>query len=656
MTLTLTRVGIGEKHSGSVNRLTHNKKKHISTLVGGGVFVAICLMPFLVSGQEVLLPVKHKVASPVKEKQAVLRLPFFDDFSNAGLSQGQWQMGGAYVNEGYAPLPPTRGMITLDAFDAQGNLYPTATEQLFSCDTLTSLPIRLDSLFYPYKRLLTAGDSVYLSFFYLPGGGYGNMWERVGDCPEDADSLILEFYDSSNDSWEQIWSTGGVSADSLYARTGRYWQFYDVCIEDPRYFNANFRFRFRNYSSLSNLNKKGIISNADQWNIDYVVIDAGRSKGDTASRDVAFVLPAPTMLKRYQAMPARQFNASEMAQNLQIKMVNMFTEELATDYRYRVFSEDDIQLYEYDGGYENIPVYWHNMQYQSSPAHAQPPVSYSFPISDATPKTFKIVHTVREGVSGDAYASNDTASFIQVFDNYYAYDDGTPENGYGITSTSSRMRLACRFDMNVEDTLTAVYMYFNKTLEDQNAAIRFSITVWDDAGGKPGNIIYQDAARRSPLFEGFNKYVRYVLDEPVVCSGTIYVGFEQYSSDYINLGFDRNNDASANIFYLSSTSWQTSILRGALMLRPYFGHKATLAINELSDVSGAKIYVEGGRLVVELSTLQPVLVFNVMGQQVFNSQSCSGAERIEIPNLNPGLYFVRIGSRQTKKIIIPFAQ
>lgn len=40
-----------------------------------------------------------------------------------------------------------------------------------------------------------------------------------------------------------------------------------------------------------------------------------------------------------------------------------------------------------------------------------------------------IEHGVREGVRGMP-PQNDTIRFTQVFDNYYAYDDGTPENGY----------------------------------------------------------------------------------------------------------------------------------------------------------------------------------------------------------------------------------
>lgn len=653
MPLTLTMVGIGKQFKA----IGLNYFRHTET--HGFRPIAFCVMLFALwtvsplSAQEVLLPIRHE-GFLQQEKDAIeaVKLPFFDDFSNPVLSGKRWQLKGTFVNVGFAPLPPTRGMATLDAFDAQGRLYPTATEQLFSCDTLESAPIRLDSIFIPYQRALSAADSVYLRFFYISGGGYGNMWERLGDCPEAGDSLVLEFYDAGNNAWDWIWSSEGISADTLFSLTGHYWQFQEICVLDSKYYNADFRFRFRNYCSLSDLNKKGLVSNADQWNIDYVRLDAGCSQGDTASRDVAFVEPAPSFLKSYQAMPAQQFSASEMKDELRLTIANLFSEELAAEYHYYIYNENGMELYNYDGGFENVPVYWYGLQYQTSAAHARPQLNYIFPISSGDPVQYKIVHVVREGVSGDAYASNDTTSFVQVFDNYYAYDDGTPENGYGITSTNSRVKVAVRFRLQVEDTLTALYMYFNRTLHDQNGDIRFAITVWDDADGVPGNIIYQDEERRRPRFEGFNQYVRYILENPVVCSGTIYVGFEQYSADYINLGFDRNHDASRDILYLTGNSWQTSILKGALMLRPYFGQRATLGVGDVAECFSSKVYAAEGSIVVETMRPSPIVVFNTMGQIVYMAASTMQNDRVEIMNLRPGLYFVKIGTDVPHKLFV----
>ena len=441
-----------------------------------------------------------------------------------------------------------------------------------------------------------------------------------------------------------------MEADTLKEETGSYWQFMIIPITEERFLNKDFRFRFRNYCTLSNINKNGILSNADQWNIDYVCINVSRNWNDKAARDVAFVNPAPTLLKHYQAMPIRQYTPEEMADSVNVLITNLFTEELATNYGYKILDEQGRTLYTYDGGFENAPVYWRGHSYQTAAAHAKPAFGYTLPVAyDHMPTTYTVVHGIREGVSGDGHPQNDTIVRTQVFGNYYAYDDGIPENGYGITSTTPHSKIACRFVLNAPDTITALNLYFNQTFQSQNARIRFFITIWDDDNGHPGNIIYQDNDSRRPIFEGFNRYVRYLLDGPVTCSGTIYVGLEQNSTDYINLGFDRNNDASSNILYLTGTSWQTSILRGALMLRPGFGHSATLDVNE-PEQSQCRIAVQQNRIVITPAQPSTVTVVDPMGRTLY---TCKATGTCTTQPLLPGIYLIRCGTEPARKIIVP---
>lgn len=611
------------------------------------LLVMFALVASMSIAQEVLLPLQYEVL-PQGKSVEVRTLPFFDDFSDMNVSQAQWGLGGALVNQGYAPLPPTIGMVTLDAYDANGNLYATELGQLYTADTLTSPIVRLDSAFVPYVRAVSAADSVYLSFFYLPGGGYGNMWERVGDVPESMDSLVLELYDAGANVWRKVWSCAGISADTLFARTGSYWQYQAVPIVGDAFFSSDFRFRFRSYCSLDNASKKGLLSNADQWNIDYVYVNLNRTAGDSTLRDMAFVSPAPSLLSHYHAMPYNQYRLDELKQNLDLVITNRFTEQLPYHYGYQITDERGNVLHDYDGGYENAPVYWDAYEYQTSQAHAHPELGYSFPYPMTNSESFLVTHGLKEGVSGDPYPANDTVVFRQEFADYFAYDDGTAENGYGISSTYPRVKLACAFPLNEEDTLTAVRLYFNKTYRNQNADVRFYITVWDDNNGRPGNVIYQDANRRSPNFEGLNRYVRYVLEKPIVVGqGTIYVGLEQTTADYINLGFDRNNDASNRIFYLSDTNWRTSILQGALMLRPYFRQSATLDIHDI--VSDATVRVQGNSIVITQSCPQPISVFDIMGRLVYSVQRSTS---VTTPTLNKGVYLVRAGTSPAKKVII----
>lgn len=604
--------------------------------------------------QEVLVPIAHRpvaggFALPGKATQSVL-LPFFDDFSHyEGAPDSRWWATyDAYVNKGYAPLPPTIGVVTLDALDAQGELHFGAGTSPFSGDTLMSCAVRLDSVFSPNVRSLSPADSVFMSFYYLPGGGSGPMWQRNGDCPEANDSLVLEFYNPYLDSWEWVWSCNGVSVDTLIARTGTSWQYVILPIDKVDYFDSNFRFRFRNYCSLDEATKPGLLSNADQWNLDYIFIDCNRSSRDTFSRDVAFVTPAPSLLREYQSMPANQFSPSDMLQRLEISITNLYYQALATRYTYSVYSEMGSELYSYDGGYENAPSFLPNHVYQSAAAHAAPDVNYTFP-ADGTAQTYRVVHVVREGVSGDSHPENDTLVFNQVFDNYYAYDDGTPENGYGLSSTNSKVRFAVQFSLRTMDTLTAVDLYFNRTYREENSRSYFSIVIWADDGGKPGAIIYQDNNRRKPIFSSLNRYCRYPLESAVPVSGTIYVGLEQSTADYINLGFDRNNDVSDKIYYLTDAQWQTSILSGALMLRPYFGQRALAGLSTTADAD-FRAYSIGRDLCVNGAEGKRIIVYDLMGRSIACISRASALCRVRVPR--SGVYLVRVGDGKAAKVPI----
>ncbi|MBR4738682.1 MAG: T9SS type A sorting domain-containing protein [Bacteroidales bacterium] len=613
------------------------------------LIVMLLALPLTITAQEVLLPLQHAVLPPrltTKTAPTAVSLPFFDDFAN-GIDATLWQQdGGTTVTVDVSPFAPTVGVATLDALDAAGDLYPQASTSVFPADTLMSLPVRLDGL--------GPADSVALTFYYLPGGGYGNMWERMGDGPDTQDSLFLDFYCPADSTWVMMWCCGGVSVDTLMARTGGAWQYVVLPITDSVFFDSTFRFRFRNHASLESSPKAGRVGNCDFWHLDYVVLDRGR---DTAAipvvRDVAFAAPAPTMLRHYRAMPYWQYTASDMVSALQMTITNLYSSPLASQYTYTVLDSSGATLHHYDGGFENAPPHLPGAQYQTAPIHASPSVSYAFPAMTA-PTAYTVVHIVREGTAGDAYPRNDTVRYRQLFDNYYAYDDGSAENGYGLTSTASQLFLAYRFDLNSPDTLTAVDLFFNRTLDDGNMTIPFYLTVWSVGdNGAPDEVLYRDTQHRLPHVGGFQ---RYELEVPTVCSGSLFVGFEQTGSDYINLGFDRSFNTYDRIWYHTGTEWQQSIHSGSLMLRPCFGATATVGMenpelrllnvtiypNPVSD----KVHIDG------LPYGSRIELYDTFGRLVY-SDFTTHFSLLTFPN---GLYLLRVvtpsGEMRSVKLII----
>ena len=603
-------------------------------MVGRRLVLLMLLLPVSAVAQEVLLPLQHAVVPPrreVKLQPIALTLPFFDDFSAGNLVVNRWQQqGGATVSMDVSPLAPTVGILTLDALDGSGCLYSQATTSVFPADTATSLPVSLNGLL--------AADSVVFSFYYLPGGGYGNLWERVGFAPDSQDSLFLDFYRAADSSWHNVWSVGGISVDSLRAHTGRDWQYVAVAVTDNGYFDSTFCFRFRNYASLEVSPKAGKAGNCDFWHIDYIVLDSGRTvTAEPEVRDIAFAAPAGSFLSSYRAMPFGQYVVSDMASNADVTITNRFSSTLASHYGYSIFDSIGNEVYSYDGGYENAPPFMPNGTYQTASAHAHPAIDYAFPpMTSATDYT--IVHTVREGAGGDLHQDNDTIRFVQRFGDYYAYDDGSAENGYSLTSTSSTLYLAYRFDLNRPDTLTAVDLFFNATLHEENESIPFYLTLWEvGANGKPSELIYRDPTRRYPHT---GAYHRYILEEPVIVEGNIFVGFEQRGNDFINLGFDRSLNTSDRIYYLTDTAWRQSFLSGSLLMRPCFGVAATVGIAERSvdeveyrvypNPSSDRVYAMGELNGMELYDMQGRRLKTTRGNQMIVS---------DIPN---GIYLLRI--------------
>jgi len=616
--------------------------------------ILLLLLPTLLSAQEILVPLHRAYRASAVPKQAdtvEVKLPFFDDFANyTGVPDAAlWQTQHAYVNQDYAPLPPTIGMVTLDALDAQGALYAQATTSPFAADTLCSQPIRLDSVFSPTRKRLTIGDSVYLSFFYLPGGGMGNLWERTGEAPDADDSLMLEFYAPDEHEWRMVWATGGICVDTLVARTGHAWQFVSVAVAENDYLKRGFRFRFRNLASLDPNPKPGLVGNTDQWNIDYIYLNYNRRMGDKTYRDVAFVEKAPSMLARYQAMPARQFTAGEMAQHVELTIANLYGQPLTTSYGYTVYREDGSVVSRYDGGQENAPSFFPNETYQTAGAHANPAVNFTYPVSN-THQQYMVEHIVKEGVSGDAHRDNDTIRFNQIFSDYYAYDDGVAENGYGI-STSGFM--ACRYILNIQDTLTALDICFNETRGGENLSGKFYICVWNSVNGKPANLIRRQTSKQSVKVEGQNVFHRYKLDEPLVIKDTVFIGIQQLDNTFLNIGFDANNDAREYTYYKTGNAWQQTILRGALMMRPCFGASALLDA-PIAERHTLKIYPNptDGK-VYWVGDATQISVYNIHGSRIYDA-SPDGI--IDLGGLPKGLYILRAtypdGSQSIHKVIL----
>ncbi len=637
-------------------------------------------------------------------------LPFFDDFSTSNIfpNQNLWTGYSVFVNKDFAYMPVNIGVATLDAIDSTGNVYKDASWVPVQADNLTSRYIRLDSIFSPIPRKLTPTDSVFLSFFYQPQGvgdspqSFDSLVleysRHTGDIVfSHMDSVFVEakiYMQSPNDTiwpldtlwaplecnpdvftinykiitwndtievacdsvfvpeivWDKIWYSEGMSLEEFNEFYGKNMVQVNIPILDTSYFNNNFRFRFRNYITVSNDNyPPSWRSNGDQWNIDYVYLNYNRTAGDTTYRALTFSQRAPSFLENYEVMPYRQYRHSAYAntrQDFNMYISNLDNIEHNTKYSYHVKQVNVDFGFDYFGGSCNLLPFYENgfQNCQNCATHACPPVVSTFSEDynlDTT--SYIITHYISDSSENSIV---DSAIYRQGFYNYFAYDDGTPELGWGVDG-SGGAQVAYQFKLSVSDTLWGVQMYFNRTLNDANEFF-FDLLIWSDNNGKPGEIIYRMDGQKVKWKKGRYSFYPYMLDEPFVVVGSFYVGWEKIQKDNMNIGMDANNDRHDKIFYKTDVEWQTSTVPGALLIRPIVGSSLILNTEDLTQeniTNSLKLYPNPASTCFSIgndelinNSFATVSIFNMYGQLVYYQVGINS--KTDISNLESGIYIV----------------
>lgn len=553
---------------------------------------------------------------------------------------------GVFINRTWAMSPVNIGVCTFDGLKWNGEPYnPLASQSSTGrCDELVSRPIDMTKEITtpPNFQVLTVADSVYLSFWYQAGGR--------GYMPNAQDSILLDFnipawnqppYDQFNMHWKNIWFKEGYNAGSDTS-----FHIVMIKLDSASYFTPGFRFRFRNYASQCGSN--------DHWHIDNIYIKSNRTQNDTIIPEVSFVYQMPSFLKQYQAMPADHYKpTSYMDDTVGIMIRNNSNAPRNYGYTFDVLNSAGASLYNYPVANNGNLQPFTAIGYDNQQTTARPaiPAAAAFPTFAPLDTGFYIVrHKLIDG------SRIDSADFRQNFYNYYAYDDGTAEVGYGVYGQYSQ--IAVKFTMPsvtvTNDTLTSIQMYFLPVMDITNLQQReFTLKVWADGGNQPGTVLYS-RTHLSPdyVFETPNRFYSYDSIALVLApSTTYYIGWEQQAIDRLYIGYDFNTDHSDKVFYNTSGNWQPSIFNGSPMIRPVFGkpypwgqdatgvHENTLTkfsvfpnpANDLITITGFKN--EGTAL---------VSLFDISGREVVVAQQLNANGTLDVSQLSPGAYFVQL--------------
>lgn len=479
-----------------------------------------------------------------KKQRAVL--PFIDDFSYYGPypDLSLWVDSEAYINNTMSATPITRGIATLDGLNKFGRPYRNDQNASGLADSLTSVPIDLSSY--------STTDNIYLSYFYQPQG--------LGFAPENKDSLFLYFKNNSNQ-WIRVWETRGTTIQPF--------KYVLVPVTNAQYLHADFQFRFVNIASLN--------TNDDVWNLDYIKLDANRSINDTIINDVAFSVDPGSILLNYTSMPYRHFVANQANEKSLTQKV-----EIKNNYTLPQNVTPSLNATEFISG---TPLNTQTLPVSPIPGKLSTQQNFlSYLISYVAPSNKSKV-VVRNQyyyppVNGTDRKQNDTIINVVIFDNYFAFDDGSAEKSYFLLGAANfPTKTALKFTLNEADTIRGLMVHFGAQAPTALGKY-FSIVLYQSlgTGSITDSIILQEdlfQVQYEPSYNGFSSYA--FSTPPLLSAGTYYIGITQpanFGSDSLYYGLDVNTNSNLqHLAYNVDGTWLASTINGSVMMRPIVGQE-----------------------------------------------------------------------------------
>ena len=492
---------------------------------------------------------------------------------------------------------------------------------------------------------LFPGDTIWASVGCQPG-----MFTLVTDTlTSDVQGSIAVPCDSvfttvADTTWYHIWSVPGQTLEAFMAENdGQYFKQVMIPIRDLKFFRDDFYFRFYNYASIVGNSLPSNRSNEDNWSIDFVYLNINRTANDTDYPMLTFSGQQPSFFNRYQAIPYRQYRVNPNAftrENLEIDIANLDNVDHEANYYYTVEqigggqhytrALDPTTVHPYKThGYLNCP------EYGESPAC--PYVGELFALNmwyDSV--SYQVSHYIYDSTTNPPLV--DSMVYRIGMYNYYAYDDGIPELGFGVRPAGGRF--AVRFDLADYDTIQGVQMLFNHTLNDANNKY-FDIVVWKDENGKPGEEVYRLENQRPEWQDQIYRFCYYKFNKTVALAGAFYIGIEQRSDDLINIGFDTSIDNIEYNFVNTNGSWQQSSKHGSLMIRPVVGASYFIGVQENQE-QALRLYPNpvSNALHLESDIANGLVsIYDLTGRKVYQGEYQTV---IPVDQLTNGMYLLNV--------------
>ena len=371
-------------------------------------------------------------------------------------------------------------------------------------------------------------------------------------------------------------------------------------------------------------------------------------------------------------MPYSHFSvnpSSHMADSIYVRLSNLYKEPKALQLRHEAsFEGTTIGSSAFINSTKNIG-------FQTSDIRDLPNYKDISGLTNNSSVVINRLVEVRENGVANEYKRNDSIVFTQEFHDFYAYDDGSAEQGFGFDQNTNpsniQGEIAYGFDIYKEDTLNAIATFFNEAVYDVSRK-RFKYRIWKSLEGIDNMIedeLIYESEELSPSYSSKNNwrtFTPHYLDTTLILTpGRYYIGWWQGSMYNLNVGWDKNygyankpNQINQRIYFKTFGTWNNSdIPGGTLMMRPHFGSQKNLYTAQSKQIepnNTVYIYPNPAHDMVYLSQeFEHVSIADIHGNIMLKFRNSSN---LKISNLHAGIYILYLEDKSkrfyTTKLII----
>jgi hypothetical protein len=558
---------------------------------------------------------KPQSSQPNTRTQNKNSIPFWDDFSK-GIDTLKWQIGGVSYTETIGNQAPSLGMILFNGVDKNGRPYSFQIRDQGESDFLTSKAFDLSTLSATQKT------SLYLSFYWQAGG--------KAEVPDVNDELVLQVLNPGL-TWQTIWSkSGGPESDR-----SKFTQ--EILQIRPEWQHSNFQFRF-----ISQGRKSGPF---DSWLLDYVYLNTGRTPTNLTYPDRTLTQQNKVLFGEFAAYPLALLKKNQKGKwaRIQNEFVNLENRFRAMEYS--IVMQDS-------SGNVNTPINANTpfnpvpnaLERRSFLSRDFEEISVPATESDIYIKTFLIsgdgvLNTISNGDTTRYqqvnFAQNDTVLTKFPIRDFLAYDNGSADYAAGINQKSGQ--LAVEYQVPEPVFIKGVSINFTNPIQANQA---IDLVIWDELTLKP---IYKKEFA-IPVKSPGQQFLYFPLDTNIRVSDQFYIGFTQFTNDFIHVGLDKRNDQAKKIHYNVGGGWvQNEQVKGSLMIRPHISLSAPFLENKLPE-SSFRIYPNP---VQDLLTIEgefrEINIYDSFGRQILLPRETSPLKEIvNFVNQRPGIYIINL--------------